>query len=425
MNDQQFEDRKEASLYGYTFDPKKPPGMQDPFSQRPGHEKTGRRELRQRRTRDMLDSAAPSEEEEEDEEGRPAKRQRRATRPFEISEQGNASGTGTGANTPKKKNNGWGGARKKGVSKYAQPSVSATATPEPDGRVKRGRAIANAALHQRIQAMREESAVVTSSDEGGSSNVAANETEETPPPVQKRGRPAGSKNVARRSDYGQKKGPRKKVHEEEIAMTTHSANTKPQVLQSMSEGQGQFTIDAPTVAHLAPSPMGVQSTETVFQATPQPLGISEPVNLAPSTSNTHTPDAYMITTPLSQYNNSSYMDDSGTNSPSGSKRKPRVKSEKRSQSMTIWWAERKARQKEEKGNSGTPMPPNGIGSPQWYKEMEQRMDSREHMNARGGANPKIRELDELAPQQPVSKRAESHVRVDDWKKWVDESSTLR
>jgi hypothetical protein len=55
---------KEADLYGYTYDPKKPPGCQDPWAQRPGAEKGGRRELRTRRTRDMLESAAPSEEDD-------------------------------------------------------------------------------------------------------------------------------------------------------------------------------------------------------------------------------------------------------------------------------------------------------------------------------------------------------------------------
>ena len=63
---QLFEDMKEADLYGYNFDPKKQPGCQDPWSQRPGAEKSGGRELRTRRARDMLDSAAPSEEDEED-----------------------------------------------------------------------------------------------------------------------------------------------------------------------------------------------------------------------------------------------------------------------------------------------------------------------------------------------------------------------
>ena len=117
-----FEDMKEADLYGYTYDPKKLPGTQDPWGQRPGAEKSGGRELRTRRNRDMLDSAPASEEEDdEDNEGRPAKRQRKATRKFDGSD------AGTGANTPKK-HNGWGGARKKGVSRFAN---TASATPEP------------------------------------------------------------------------------------------------------------------------------------------------------------------------------------------------------------------------------------------------------------------------------------------------------
>jgi TATA-binding protein-associated factor Taf7 len=93
-----YEDMKEADLYGYTFDPKKPPGGQDPFAQRIGAEKSGGRELRQRRARDALDSAAPSEEEEEeDDEGRGVgRRKRRATRRFDLEE---AAGT----ITPKRK----------------------------------------------------------------------------------------------------------------------------------------------------------------------------------------------------------------------------------------------------------------------------------------------------------------------------------
>jgi hypothetical protein len=336
-----FEDEKEADLYGYTHDQKKPPGTQDPFTQRPGHEKTNGRELRQRRARDMLDSAAPSEDEDEDDEGRPTKRQRRATRRFEGSDQG------TGSNTPKK-NNGWGGARKKGVSKYAQPNASQT--PEPEGRGKRGKAAA--ILHQRIQAMREESAVTSSGDEG-SSNVNSADADDYLAPGQKRGRPAGSKNTGRRSDYGMKKGPRKRTQEEGAPVSSaHAPNAPPPALQSLSEGQIQFTVDPPLGVNLTPPVIGPHSTETVFQATPQPPGAPEAGGSARSVK-AHTPETYMNTTPLSQYG-SSYMDESATNSASGSRKKPRVKSEKRSQSMTIWWAERKARQKELEEKSGTP-----------------------------------------------------------------------
>ncbi|KAG9381138.1 hypothetical protein A1F94_008458 [Pyrenophora tritici-repentis] len=197
-----FEDMKEADLYGYTYDPKKPPGCQDPWAQRPGAEKGGRRELRTRRNRDMLESAAPSEDEgeENDIEGRPSKRQRKATRKFDGTD------TGTGANTPKK-HNGWGGARKKGVSRFAKPNSE---TPEPEARTtKRARTAASNLLHARIQEMREESLVGSSGDEESSTIDVDDYTEG----VRKRGRPAGSKNVARRSDYGIKKGPRKKTSE--------------------------------------------------------------------------------------------------------------------------------------------------------------------------------------------------------------------
>jgi len=338
-----FEDRKEADLYAYIHDQKKPAGMQDPFTQRPGHEKTDGRELRQRRTRDMLDSAAPSEEEDDDDDGRPGKRQRRATRRFEGSDQG------TGSNTPKK-NNGWGGARKKGVSKYAQPAASQT--PEPEGRGKRGKGGVNALLPQRIQAMREESAVTSSGDEG-SSNVNSADAEDYLAPGQKRGRPSGSKNAGRRSDYGMKKGPRKRAHEEDAPVgSAHGPNAPPPALQSLSEGQIQFTVDPPIGANLTPPVIGPHSTETVFQATPQPPGAPEAGGMARSVK-AQTPETYMNTTPLSQYG-SSYVDESAANSASGSRKKPRVKSEKRSQSMTIWWAERKARQKELEEKSGTP-----------------------------------------------------------------------
>ena len=328
---------KEADLYGYIYDPKKLPGCQDPWAQRPGAEKSGGRELRTRRARDMLDSAAPSEEdEEEDEEGRPAKRQRKATRKFDGTDSGN------GTNTPKK-HNGWGGARKKGVSRFAKP---ASETPEPEGRqAKRARTAARNLLHQRIQEMREESLLGSSGDEGSSAMDVDEYSDANP----KRGRPAGSKNTARRSDYGVKKGPRKKPSEADTpAPSAHGPNAPPAALNSMSEGQGQFTIDP---QRHSDTPLLVpNSTETVFQATPQPSAAQPAPLVHPSQSTT--PDAYMITAPLSQYTNK-YVEESTPTS--GSRRKPRVKSEKRSHSMTIWWAERKARKREQDEKNGTPV----------------------------------------------------------------------
>ncbi|USP76331.1 hypothetical protein yc1106_03605 [Curvularia clavata] len=336
-----FEDMKEADLYGYTYDPKKPSGCQDPWAQRPGAEKGGRRELRTRRTRDMLESAAPSEEEyEDDNEGRPSKRQRKAPRKFDGTD------AGTGATTPKK-HNGWGGARKKGVSRFAKP---ASETPEPESRpVKRARATASNLLHQRIQEMREESIIGSSGDEESSTMDVDEYTEVNP----KRGRPAGSKNSARRSDYGVKKGPRKKPTDATAPATpTNGTNPPPPALNSMSEGQGQFTIDAQPFAESTPL-KAPNSAETVFQGTPQNATAPQEVPLVhPSESST--PDAYMLTAPLSQYTNN-YVDESTP--PSGSRRKPRVKSEKRSQSMTMWWAERKAKKREQDEKEGKPVKP--------------------------------------------------------------------
>ncbi|RAR09318.1 hypothetical protein DDE82_001829 [Stemphylium lycopersici] len=336
-----FEDMKEADLYGYTYDPKKPPGCQDPWAQRPGAEKGGRRELRTRRTRDMLESAAPSEEEyEDDNDGRLSKRQRKATRKFDGTD------TGTGANTPKK-HNGWGGARKKGVSRFAKPSSE---TPEPEGRsTKRARVTASNLLHQRIQEMREESLVGSSGDEDSS----AMDVDEYADVNPKRGRPAGSKNTARRSDYGVKKGPRKKTSDVGTPVpSAHGPNVPPPALNSMSEGQGQFTIDPQPFAEGIPL-MAPNSAETVFQGTSQSSAPTQEVPMVhPSESST--PDAYMLTAPLSQYTNN-YVDESAP--ASGSRRKPRVKSEKRSQSMTMWWAERKAKKREQDEKDGKPAKP--------------------------------------------------------------------
>jgi hypothetical protein len=333
-----FEDMKEADLYGYTYDPKKLPGCQDPWAQRPGAEKSGGRELRTRRARDMLDSAAPSEEDEEDNEGRSSRRQRKVPRKFDGTD------AVTGTNTPKK-HNGWGGARKKGVSRFAMP---ASETPEPDSRpAKRARMAAASALHQRLvhESVREGSVATTSGDEGSSTM----DVDEYADANTKRGRPPGSKNTGRRSDYGVKKGPRKKTSEVVTPVpSAHGPNAPPPALQSLSAGQGQFSID-PQPFSEAPSLPAPNSAETVFQATPQPAAAQEAVLVHPSESST--PDAYMITAPLSQYTNNHSED--ATPAP-GSRRKPRVKSEKRSQSMTIWWAERKARKKEQDEKEGRP-----------------------------------------------------------------------
>jgi hypothetical protein len=288
----------------------------------------------------MLESAAQSEEDEdEDGDGRLSKRQRKATRRFDGTD------TGTGTNTPKK-HNGWGGARKKGVSRFANTTSE---TPEPEGRpAKRARTAASNLLNQRIQELREESVVGSSGDEESSAMDVDEYSDANP----KRGRPAGSKNVARRSDYGVKKGPRKKTSESATPTpSAHGPNQPPPALNSMSEGQGQFTIDAqpfsPGGIPLLPPDSGVfQGTPLHSSAPPQDMSLVHP-------SESSIQDAYMITAPLSQYT-TNYVDEGVPTG--GSRRKPRVKSEKRSQSMTMWWAERKAKKREQDEKDGKPPP---------------------------------------------------------------------
>lgn len=316
------EDMKEADLYNYSYDAKKVPGTQDPFAQRLGRDFVGGRELRQRRARDMLGSAAPSEEEEEDEDGRPGKRRRRAVQRFDGT--GTGTGTATGTDTPQRF--GWGGARKRGIS-----GVAGSETPEVEGRSKRVRTGANQLLPQRIREMRGESAVTSSGEEGSPA-----------PQTKRRGRPPGSKNLQRRSDAGIKKGPRKGTF-------GRTQKVVPVTLESLSQGQNQFALEPPTTTPTSiPNPTTLPSTSTVFQAAPQPA-TAPAADLATGSATPAAAEQFITTTPLSQYG-TSYVEDPATpaGSTSDKKRKQRVKSEKRSQSMTIWWAERKARAAEKK-----------------------------------------------------------------------------
>ncbi|KAF2198853.1 hypothetical protein GQ43DRAFT_465296 [Delitschia confertaspora ATCC 74209] len=325
-----FEDMKEADLYSYVFDSRKPPGFQDPHAQRLGRDNIGGRELRQRRGRDLLGSAAATEDEGEDAEGRASRRKRRAVQRFDMTE------PNSGSNTPRR--NGWGGARKRGVSAIAP---AASETPEPDSRAKRAKTAAHALLPHRIQEMREESTVPSSGDEAKADAS------------KRRGRPPGSKNLQKRSDAGIKKGPRKGTNGAAAAAAAQVPKPAPVTLESLSQGQNQFSIEprltAPVPQHRSLTPNMAVPVATVFQAAPQPA-VAPPNNLAPTTSIIKAPaqDSFITTTPLSQYGAHPF-DESSQSGPAGEKkRKQRVKSEKRSQSMTIWWAERKARAAEQK-----------------------------------------------------------------------------
>jgi hypothetical protein len=193
-----FEDRKEADLYDYNFDPRRI-GFQDPEAQKIQRDAEGR-ELRNRRNRaGVMNGTLPGWNFGEEEPLGP----RRAVKPVnrfdgvvdQPRKRGRNSATATGR-----------------TSKAATPSMTPdrAVTPlggpvrVPIGTGTRGRLMGN--VPKRIQELRGES---VGGGDGG---------REGTPSSARKGRPPGSKNRAVRSDAGIKKGPRKqKVDDAEIA----------------------------------------------------------------------------------------------------------------------------------------------------------------------------------------------------------------
>ncbi|KAF2755143.1 hypothetical protein EJ05DRAFT_478950 [Pseudovirgaria hyperparasitica] len=265
-----WEDMREADLYNYAYDSRKPPGTQDPMAQRIGRDGTGGRELRQRRARDALGSTQVSEEDEENENG-VGKRKRRAAQRFE------------GTATPEF---GARGTRKRLLAQEADGNME-------DGGGKRIRTTA-ALLPQRIREMRGES-IANSSTEGEDGSP-------EPPGGKRRGRPPGSRNLQRRPDAGIKKGPRK-VNE------TSETET----------GEPMSGVRFVTAARPPVSP----AVEAATIPQPDFNIVTGKVQISPQT-----------------------FDADGN----PTRRKQRAKSEKRSASMTAWWAERKARAAQQKAD---------------------------------------------------------------------------
>ncbi|KAK7531109.1 hypothetical protein IWX49DRAFT_357993 [Phyllosticta citricarpa] len=360
-----FDDQKEADIYSYVFDPRKAPGTQDPFSQRIGTDYVGGRELRHRRARDVTaDDLAQSEEEV-------GKRKRRIVQRFE------------------------GAADAAGSRKREHVESETPESPRPR---KKGRA-ANAAKKQgyvpaRIREMREESMMTTSASEDDQDDNYG-----TPEPKGKRrGRPPGSKNLAQRKDAGIKKGPRNKKN---IALPPNDHGNKEPQQQHQQRHESPY-----------PAPSAGSRTPTYHHLQQQQPFMVQGYTHAP---NTNIPPASMSPMPgitldpsyMSGPGNTSHQNPFGhaslappthghympvsTSSPApgpsgstatggGSKKKTlkAVKSEKRSASMTQWWAERKARMAEQRQaeqqrqaaagsmtqlNAAVPPAPSGYGVP--------------------------------------------------------------
>ena len=254
-----WEDLKEADLYNYTFDHKKGPGNQNPFLQRAGPNHGGR-ELRQRQ-RPLAGTKRPQEGDSSEDLDPAAKRIRRA-----VSRFGDGNGTPTGATTSKGR-----------LTAGATPDTEDNAVIRKRGRPPQG------GLRQRLAASMRNSMQPASGgemDQGGdeSRSVAGAIDGQSPRPEgpRRRGRPPGSKNLAKRSDAGIKKGPR----------------------------------GPKSAAATAGGPTGASA----------------------------------VTARKMSY-----------------KRKQRIKSEKRSQSMTQWWAERKAKAAAAKRGDGAAKKVDGEG----------------------------------------------------------------
>ena len=400
---------KQSELYGYTLDPRREPSAQDPFSQkgwrrggtftsaaRPAESAVGRgtsrgrppkvaravsankrvssqdgRELRLQRKRGYADSDEGEAEIEEEQEDL-----------YDANDEEYALG-------PNKK------ARRSTARFDGDTSDAKRGSAGPDGEAKperrRGRPSAATVLARQLEAQREA-------------------TPPAPQAPRRRGRPPGSKNSARRSDAGIKKGPRLKSG---IASAAISRTATPTGLSSSAADDGHFTNDGDPSGSQSPMrrvgadnarvPPSIASAKTA-SASPALSSFGQALNtktsLLPSTTSSlpveeaispsnPTPNPYLepprpTPSPLSLH--SQPTTSSSRPKPTGKKvedrnlqeqsqpqesssdhptpatqqshtpqhRQPKKKSEKRSTSATQAWALRKAKMAEVKRESATP-----------------------------------------------------------------------
>ncbi|KAF1981908.1 hypothetical protein K402DRAFT_467150 [Aulographum hederae CBS 113979] len=291
-----WEDMKEAELYHYAYDPKKAPGEQNPFAQRLGGDFVRGRELRRRGGKDAGD--APLSEDDGGGEAGAGKRTRKAV----VRYDGVPASGGRG--------------RKRNLE-----------VPESDlgPRKRRGRPPAGDFLPQRIKEMRGESVMTGTSDEEAGDG--------SPGPAKRRGRPPGIKSSSKKGAPGVRGG----------AFVSQTVEPMEDIMDNGSPSR--FVINPRTL------------DSGNIEATPDQNDI-----VAASVANNGLLAAYeedvtplqtppRSTTPLQPYPDEG-MDRAMSDALSGDagsepKRKQRVKSEKRSQSMTAWWASRKEKQAKE------------------------------------------------------------------------------
>ncbi|KAF2841004.1 hypothetical protein M501DRAFT_660314 [Patellaria atrata CBS 101060] len=313
-----WEGLKEAELYNYSYDHRKTACEQNPFAQRIGRNGDAGRELRGRGRRKAKDV----DETEDDgantaavtdvaaEETGPGRRPRREVKKYDgVAPPATPEPIKVHGNTGRKRR------------------LDVSATPEQDGR-KRGKH--NAFLPARVREMRAESAV--------SEDTTNNEEEQKPDGYEterdsrgrrigkRRGRPKGY----RRSSTGQTHGYTPQQQQED-QQDTEAMEADPNPDPSPGSSRRNSISQPPTP---------VNATPTIPPTMPPPPPPRDTTELPQPIPN----EAQFGEGPITPVGTSSGPTGASTNfnlTFQPSSRKPRVKSEKRSKSMTKWWAERK------------------------------------------------------------------------------------
>ena len=336
-----FEDMREAEIYGYTFDPKRI-GHQNPFTQRSARGLRGR-ELRDRRKHDILESLGLSED---DAGAGPGRRTRKPTQKVE----GNFSAAATPEMT-----------RKRGIASMT-PDTDAGGSGPPRKRSRRPNAAPHGdLLNPRIREMRAGSALTTTTEEDteaddgegdGDLHDAAFRGSAGPSSLPKRrGRPKGSKNVSKRPDAGIKKGPRaswtKKLLPTPLGGIDESRGGTPSAAATDVESP-EKTYDAqphpPYTGPSGPSTLSTYPTQDYFGSSPMDANAATAVTKAPRKSSAGS--LMRKSGKVSGQGQASGLGILKPEAEGAQKRRQQAKSEKRSKSMTLWWAERKKRQAE-------------------------------------------------------------------------------
>ena len=367
-----FDDMRESEIYGYTFDPKKI-GHQNPFTQRSARGLKGR-ELRERRNRDLLETLGLSED---DAGAGPGRRTRKPTQKVE----GNISTAGTTPETT----------RKRGIASVTPDTDAGGGSGPPKKRGKRGNAATRSdLLNPRIREMRAGSALTTTTEDETEGDDGEGDGDErdglfrasTGPsgPPKRRGRPKGSKNLQKRPDAGIKKGPRGTWNKKllPIALSgiqesrgTSSAAESPEKtfdIQPQPQPQPQAQPQPQPQPQLQPQlqpqhqlqPTYAPSGPSTLAFTTQPYLSSFPVDTSagPASAPGKVPPKILPPkpkpAPVPGPSLGVLRPEAETSSPS---RKQQAKSEKRSKSMTLWWAERKKRQAERNAHRLQAPPP--------------------------------------------------------------------